>query len=61
MVLKPKPRKARVLTTPRGLADVSVSENHVRSLLLLKVILSLETWLVSDTAFYSIIAFISVG
>ena len=27
MVLKPEPE--RVLTTPRGLADVSVSENHV--------------------------------
>ena len=32
----------RVLTTPRGLADVSVSENHVRLLLLHKVILSIE-------------------
>ena len=28
--------------TPRGLADVSVSENHVLSLLMHKVILSLE-------------------
>ena len=34
--------KARVLTTPRGLADVSVSENHVWSLLLHKV--HLITW-----------------
>ena len=36
--------KARVLTTPKGLADVSVSENHVWSLLLHKVIFSLENF-----------------
>ena len=31
----------RVLTNPRGQADVNLSENHVSSLLLYKVILSL--------------------
>ena len=36
--------KARVLMTLRGLADVSVSENHVWSLLLHKVILSFESF-----------------
>ena len=35
---------ARVLTTPRGLANVSVSENNVWSLLLHKVILSLKNF-----------------
>ena len=34
----------RILTNLRGLADVSVSENHVLSLLLHKVILSLENF-----------------
>ena len=34
----------RVLTIPRGLADVSASENHVLSLLLHKIILSLENF-----------------
>ena len=36
--------KARVLSTPRGLADVSVPENNVWSLLLHKVILSLKNF-----------------
>ena len=36
--------KARFLTTPRGLADLSVSENNVWSFLLHKVILSLENF-----------------
>ena len=35
--------KARVLATPRGLADVSVSENHVWLLLLPKVIFHMKT------------------
>ena len=30
--------------TPRGLADVRVTENHVSSLLLHKVVLSLENF-----------------
>ena len=34
----------RVLTIPRGLADVSASESHVLSLLLHKIILSLENF-----------------
>ena len=36
------PRKAKVLTTPRGLVDINVSEKHVWSLLLHKIILSLK-------------------
>ena len=36
--------KARVLTTHEGLADVSVSEIYVWSLLLPKVILSIENF-----------------
>ena len=34
--------KARVLPTPRGLADVNISENHVWLLILHKVIFTLE-------------------
>ena len=44
MVLIPEPERRGGLTTPRGLADVSVPESHERSLLLHKVILSTENW-----------------
>ena len=44
MKLEPEHGKARLLTTPRDLADVSVSENHAWSLLLHKDIMSLENF-----------------
>ena len=42
-MLKPEHESQGFKPPPRGVADVSVSENHVRSLLLHKGILSLET------------------
>ena len=44
VVLKPKPKRRGFKRPPRGPADISVSENHVRSLLLHEVILSLENF-----------------
>ena len=44
MVLKPEPERRGFQRPPRSLADVSVSENHVWSLLLHKVILSHENF-----------------
>ena len=44
MVLKPEPKRRGLLQPPWGLADVSVSKNLVRSLLLHKVILSIENF-----------------
>ena len=43
VVWKPEPQ-GEVLTTTKGSSDVNVSENHVMSLSLHKVILSLENF-----------------
>ena len=43
MVFEARARKASGLTTPRGIADVSVSENNVLSLLFIKSFCHLKT------------------
>ena len=52
-MLKPKPERRMFQLPPRGLADVNVSENHVWSLLLHKVILSLENFESSFLYYYN--------